>query len=247
LAWTDDAETKEAGQLQCIHRLIERRVDGIILTPVNDLASDEYFHEANEHGVPLIVMDRFLPKAHTDFVGTDDERGGYEIGRYLIGLGHRRLLHLAGTLSTSPGHLRAMGFERAVAECPGAELEVVDIGWGQQPARPVDELLDKPGRPTAVFAANDLSATFVYQAAERLGLNIPRDLSVVGFGKYLNRWLAPHLTTYDQFPEKLGREAAELVLSRIAGKGGIRKKYATIRVPGKLVRGASCAPPSRSV
>ena len=75
------------------------------------------------------------------------------------------------------------------------------------------ELLDRPDRPTAIFAANDLMAFGVYEAARLAGLSIPDDLSVIGYDDLtMAAWAGPPLTTIRQPLEEMGRQAAQMVL-----------------------------------
>lgn len=64
-------------ELEMIHLLVDRRVDGIILMPIDEAISDDYLREILEHNIPLVTLDREVPETHyADFVGTEDELGG---------------------------------------------------------------------------------------------------------------------------------------------------------------------------
>lgn len=233
--------TEPTNELEQIHRLLDRRVDGVILRPNDDGINDNYLHELWDRGVPLVAVDRELEKTHADFVGTDDEQGGRLAGEYLRGLGHRCVGHLAGPDAITTSRLRRRGFEAAVH---GLQLVTeCDITFGG-PATldAARRLLAHRPRPTAVFCANDYQAAFVYGTAADLGLRIPQDLAVVGFADLqLARYLQPELTTVRQCPERIGGEAVRLLLARMAGTAPATPQK--LRLPTELVTRASTAPP----
>jgi len=222
LTWTQPtADARDtADELDQIHRLVDRRVDAVILYPRVDSIGDSYLHEILDRNIPLVTVDHELPQTRADFVGTDDEAGGRMAAEHLLGQGHRVLGHIAGPAELTPGLLRRQGFESAVSACSGARCEtVVDTTFGYGAGEAARKLLCLEPRPTAIFCANDLQARELYRVAAELGLAIPRDLSVVGFADLsLARDLNPPLTTLKQNPEEIGRCAAAFVLDRRDGR-----------------------------
>ncbi|OGV68042.1 MAG: hypothetical protein A2283_10520 [Lentisphaerae bacterium RIFOXYA12_FULL_48_11] len=238
LVWNTEniAEPDSKTELQYIHRLVDRRVDGVILRPTHDDATDMYFSEIAERGIPLVVVDRLLARTKYDFAGTDDIAGAEMAARHLLDLGHRRLGQLAGPSSVSTSRDRRIGFEKAIAEFgQGATCRTIEAVDFQNVEKDITELLLSKPRPTAVFGANDHTAKEIYQVAARLGLRIPQDLSVVGFAD-LNfaAWMFPPLTTVRQDPYGIGEAAANLVLARCRGKVNSAKQE-TIRLTPELV------------
>ena len=228
-----------------IRRLLERRVDGLILRPTHDAATDDDFREVRKEGLPLVVVDRELPGVRCDFAGTDDEAGARMAADHLLALGHRRLGHLAGPQAVSTARLRRRGFERAVAAFGrGASCRTVEghdfRGLRDEALR----LLRASPRPTAVFCANDDAATSLYESADALHLRIPQDLSVVGFADLpVASMLRPALTTVRQDPVRIGREAVRLLLARCAS-GAPRNGPVAVRLEPELVVRGSTAPPA---
>lgn len=246
LVWNTEniAEPDSRVELEYLHRLVDRRVDGVILRPTHDDASDMYFSEISERGIPLVVVDRLLARAKYDFVGTDDRCGAEMAARHLLDLGHRRLGQLAGPSSVSTSRDRRVGFEKAVADFGrGATCRTIEAADFQNVEKEITKLLLSKPRPTAVFGANDHTAREIYQVAAKLGLKMPIDLSVVGFAD-LNfaSWMSPPLTTVRQNPYRIGAAAAELMLARcgLKGKGEGRE---TIRLKPELVVRESTAKP----
>ena len=103
------------------------------------------------------------------------------------------------------------------------------------------EMLRRPDRPTAVFAANDISGLEIVRVASELGLDVPRDLSVIGFDDVPEASRAnPPLSTIRQPMQTLGATAAKLLLSLLEGE---RPQETQLRLPTRLVRRATTAPP----
>lgn len=237
--------TEPTNELEQIHRLLDRRVDGVILRPNHDGVNDNYLREIWERGIPLVTVDRELEHTHADFVGTDDEAGGRLAAAQLLGLGHRVLGHVAGPDQITTSRLRRLGFETAGAVAGARVLVEVDPSFGgvATPAA-ARRLLARVPAATAVFCANDYQAAVLYEAAAEAGLRIPQDLSVIGFADLaVCQHLRPSLSTVRQDPEEIGRQAARCLLARLRGgapaPGSVRQRLAPT-----LMRRESVAPPA---
>ena len=231
-------------ELDNIHRLLDQRVDGIIVWPSDETVTDSYLREVWERGIPLVAVDRRLDKTRADFSGTDDVTGGRLAAEHLLSLGHRRILYLAGDLRVSTFADRLRGFRMAVVARRDIDLRTVECGLDDCRNQMI-ELLDVPHCPTAIACASDLLAQQVYEALEQLGLQAGRDVSVVGFADLPeSQWLQPKLTTVRQDFEQIGRNAARLILERLDAGTEANVAARSLRVtPERVVRG-STAPPS---
>jgi LacI family transcriptional regulator len=175
-----------------------------------------------------------------------DSFGGARIAtEYLVGLGHRRIAFVAGRPDLRSSNLRDAGYRRALAEA-GIPFDpaLVAVGrYEQDTVREVAQrLLAGPDRPTAVFAANDLSAIAIIEIAAELGLEVPRDLSVIGFDDIPEASRStPPLTTVRQPMQRLGAAAVDLVVGLLNGETPERTH---LRLPTRLVRRATTAPPA---
>jgi LacI family transcriptional regulator len=130
---------------------------------------------------------------------------------HLVGLGHRRIAFLAGRPDLESARRREAGY-RAALEAAGIAFDpdlVRVVGFTEETAAgPARELLTIADRPTAVFAANDLSAIQTMRTAAELGIRIPDEVSVVGFDNIPESALTdPPLTTVDQSIQALGHQA----------------------------------------
>jgi len=176
------------------------------------------------------------------FVRFDTERGTDLAIGHLLGLGHRRIGHLAADLDAETFRLRR---ERVLAMLADAGLE--RCGYETAALRFEDAhraalaLLGGPDRPTGVYADDDLLAGGVYLAARDLGLRIPEDVSVVGFDDLpFARVYAPPLTTIAIDPEALGATAFEVLMGVMAGESAPRGRI----LPVELVVRGSTGPPA---
>lgn len=231
-----------------IQRLMEQRVDGIVIRP-HPFPYDVY-HEAMEINLPLVLVDdEGLAPRNLDFVGTDDILGGKLAAEHLLRLGHRRLGFLTQFAATegyrvSPLAMRHEGFRKELEKCREASCV-----YANEPATSLDEhnaaleLLSRPDRPTAIFACMDYLAQGVYHAARKLNLRIPEDLSVVGFADLqIARTMFPALTTLRQAPYEIGQRAVHLLLKRINGESP-STEATKIRLRPELIVRESTAPP----
>jgi DNA-binding LacI/PurR family transcriptional regulator len=136
---------------------------------------------------------------------------------HLVGLGHTRICQLAARRRTSTFAARAQGFRRASA---GLRVEVVRTELSVEPAGAAARaLLGRAPRPTAVVCDDDILAAGMYRAARHLGIGVPDELSVVGFGNtQVAQMLYPSLTTVDLPGVELGRVGVKLLASRCAGQ-----------------------------
>jgi LacI family transcriptional regulator len=167
--------------------------------------------------------------------------------KYLAGLGHRRIGFIGGRSETLSANRRFEGYKDGL-ELAGLAFDpaLVQGGdytreGGQAAAR---QLLGRPDRPTAIFAANDQSAFGVMDIAQELGIDIPQALSVVGFDNIPEAAQAtPRLTTVDQSLQEMGRLAVKLLLGMLRGEVPEEK---LLKVSTSLVIRDSCQAPSLS-
>jgi len=214
----ESIDQQEDAELQQIFRLLDRRVDGIILWPTDDRMSDKHYKEILDRKLPLITVDRELDDAHADFVGIDDEAMGRIAAEHLLELGHRDVGHIAGPDFVTTGRRRRRGFERAIQTAGGRCQTVVDPHFGKAHDAARD-LLTRATRPSAIFAASDILGAQLYQVAAELNLSIPRDLSVIGGGNLsIGPLLSPEITTVGQEPADIGKTAAHLLMTRLEEK-----------------------------
>lgn len=171
--------------------------------------------------IPVVAIDPHNGRGDLPVVESDNFDGGRLATAHLIGLGHRRIAFLTGRADLRSSMLREAGYRRALDEA-GIPFDPALVGEGDYDTRssrePAARLLAQLDPPTAVFAANDLSAIAVVEVAIARGLAVPRDLSVIGFDDIPEAArLVPPLTTVRQSMQGMGTAAAELVLRLLNG------------------------------
>ncbi|MCI1019061.1 LacI family DNA-binding transcriptional regulator [Microbacterium sp. C5A9] len=195
--------------------------------------------------IPVVAVDPHTGRADLPTVESDSFGGALAATRHLIELGHRRIGFLAGRPDLRSAGLRDAGYRRALTDA-GIPVDPALIGIGRYELEATREsarvMLGGDSRPTAVFAANDLSAIAVVDVAHQLGLRVPADLSVVGFDDVpeATRRALP-LTTIQQPMRRLGAVAADMVVTLLSG-GEIDEM--NVILPTRLiVRATTAAPP----
>jgi LacI family transcriptional regulator len=223
--------------------LVSSGVDGLIIASVQPENQPEALAAELGPGVPVVLVDRYFPKAQHASVRVDDFETGRLATSHLIELGHERVAHIAGP-ALSPASERKRGYLAAIRKAKLPYKQIVsgnfEIAGGQEA---MARLLAGPEPPTAVFAANDPMGIGAVYACRAAGLRIPDDISIVGAGNIEGpHHPNPFLTTVDWPREELGRTAAEILLELI----GEREPAETVKVfaPRLLVR-QSTAPRRR--
>lgn len=229
--------SSEGWERRSLSRLSGTLIDGVIMvTPTVANANVE---------VPIVAIDPHTGRADLPTVESDSFGGARHATAELIALGHRRIAFVAGRPDLRSSNLRDAGYRRALGEA-GIPFDpsLVAIGRYEHDAvrKVALPLLSRPDRPTAVFAANDISAIAVIEVAAELGLDVPHDLSVIGFDDIPEAsQFSPPLTTVRQPMQGLGAAAAELLISLMNGESPERIH---LRLPTRLVRRATTAPPA---
>lgn len=170
--------------------------------------------------------------------------GAHAATAHLIALGHRRIAHLRGRTDLESAQQREEGYRRALAEAgiPHDPALIAEGGYRTADSTAgAHALLDLADRPTAVFAANDLSAIEMIRVAGEHGLRVPQDLSVVGFDDIPQAAMhTPQLTTVRQPLAEMGATAVRMLLGMLSD-GGPRDQ---VRMPTRLVVRDSTASPA---
>ena len=225
----------EGWEHQHVARLSRSVIDGaVIVTPSG---VDTKF------AVPVVAIDPHVGTPELPTVKCDSYQGAVTATQYLIKLGHTRIGFLGGSADLQSSKDREAGFRFAMRD---AGLPVVEefVGEGgylpELSIAPAHAMLEPDIRPTAVFAANDLSAIEVMTVAEDLGLSVPRDLSVIGFDNVPDSALFHiPLTTIAQPLAEMGALALRMLTDLLTGT----KTETHITMPTVLVERSSCAPP----
>jgi DNA-binding LacI/PurR family transcriptional regulator len=200
-----------------VDAVASRRSVGLILV-VSELTPAQ-IGRLTARSIPFVVVDPAgQPAPDVPAVGATNWNGGLEATRHLLELGHRRIGMIGGPPTMLCSRARVDGY-RAALETAGLEVDPDLLRWGTFHLEAGYEegraLLSLPEPPTAIFAGSDLQAFGVYEAARVMGVEIPRQLSVIGFDDLpMARWVGPPLTTIRQPLTEMAATAARMVLGQ---------------------------------
>lgn len=229
-------------QGKTINRLLESRVDGFILLPVNEEVNPVHFQEVLDRKIPLVLIDRKTRRFEADFVGTDDYAGGYEAARILARNGCRNPVLISTGESVSTSRLRAEGFRKGVQTFKmKLTTEVIVPNFMPNPEL-IDHALDQvKGQFDAVFGIADRIAISAWHSCQNLKMKVPSQVKVIGFGALNLRDPRVALSSFDQDPYRIGQDAAKLLFDRIEkGPGKRRPKPKEVLIAPRFVEGTSC-------
>jgi LacI family xylobiose transport system transcriptional regulator len=227
-----------------IDGVLRRRPLGVVLV-FSDIAPHRR-EKLRSRGIPFVILDPAGdPAPDVPSVGSANWSGGLMATRHLIELGHRRIAAISGPEDMMCSLARLDGY-RSAMNAAGIPIDPALVRFGdfhptggEAIAR---QLLALPDRPTAIFAGSDLQSLGVISAASAMGLQVPRDLSIVGYDDIpLSQWLSPQLTTVHQPLRRMGEEATRLAL-RLAD--GAPVETLRMDLATHLVVRESTAPPA---
>jgi LacI family transcriptional regulator len=230
-------------EMQEIDSLVGSRVEGLIVASQQAADAPEPFIELEQQGVPFVLIDRFFSDYDCAHVVVDDRRVAELATEHLIELGHRDVAHIAGP-PVSSSLLRTAAY-RATLKKHGLAVSEAWIAASDYQKQggftAMQALLQASRRPTAVFATNDPSAIGAIAACREAGLDVPRDMSIVGAGCIEGSYHPnPFVTTVDWPRTELGRRAAEMLLSMVAGEK-IEQRHVVLK-PQLRVRQSTARP-----
>ncbi|HLH27171.1 MAG TPA: LacI family DNA-binding transcriptional regulator [Chloroflexota bacterium] len=241
---TDDSSRRLQQHLDA---LSEGHVDGLLVAAAR--RGGAALQTLRAQRLPYVLVNRHGDGPGDPWVVPDDRQAAHLAVAHLVGLGHRRIAHVAGSVAVSRSAARLAGFREAMAAAGCSdEAWVAAAGDLDETAGEVGlaQLLALPPaqRPTAVFAANDLAALGVISAARRAGLRVPEELSVVGSDDVpAGRHACPAVTTIQVPVAEMGRLATELLVRQLRGETAGDAPPTRLVLPVTLVVRGSTAPP----
>jgi len=223
---SDDSQEKEGRYLKLLY---SRRVDGVILTVAGyreeEFSEEELFLLKKMN---IVLIDREINGMMTPIVKVNNFAGAYSAVKYLLTMGHRKIMYLAGIKGTKTNQEREKGYLSALKEARISwEKELtadfrldtayhkIMYHWPQ--LKNSDEL------PTAIFAANDLMAIGALKAFTQIKIRVPEDISIIGFDNIpFSDCTYPPLTTIAQPTYQMGQKAVETLI-KLINKEKIKK------------------------
>jgi GntR family transcriptional regulator of arabinose operon len=227
-----------------IDRLLANGIKGAIFVPIQDIENSERKEENNreaierftDHNIPIVLVDHECKLVTTDLVVSDNFGGGFGLTQHLIEMGHRRIAVVYDFEETSVFD-RLAGYKKALRDNdiefdPALIQNIKESGYTDSFSDLV-RLIVSDIKATAIFTMNDLLAADVYYHADRLGITIPGDVSVVGYDDlpFSERLKIP-LTTMHQPLYQMGRESYNLLMERSLKPD---EQYKKVVLPNRLV------------
>lgn len=209
---TDNDVKKEMTYLSF---LTSQRVDGVVVASA--FRSTDLLEEMINKGVPSVLIASEIPRLSINTVTVDDYKGGYLATSYLLSLGHKKIAIISEDIRSNALRLAAYKEALQEAELPTKDEYIIKteatIQKGYESAK---QLLSLKEKPTAIFACNELLAAGVIQAAKEINLNLPEELSIVGFDNtLLSTITSPTLTTISQPIKEMGIKVVDLLLQEM--------------------------------
>lgn len=212
----------------------ERGVDGVMLMGIR--LNDPYLNEIIASDIACILVDIPLKGPNVGFVTSDNVSGAYAATRHLLENGHRKIGFINGHHQAHVSIQRLEGYTQALKEyglAPEDDL-LADGSFSENGGKEAAyQLLSRRPDATAIFCASDLMALGAIQAIRGLGMQIPGDISIVGFDNInLTEYCTPTLTTVHQNKYEMGYQAAQMLIDLLEG----RKIMPQLTLPTHLVK-----------
>ena len=223
---------------EAVNSFISHQVDGIIIL-------NAWLHNYNDpilslSDLPFVFVNRLFGSCICNCVGPGDRIGAQLATQHLVDLGHRRIGYINGIQDWFEAQNRLTGFLDILEQhdLPVDEALIQQGDWGVDSGyQATQKLLALKDKPTAIFAANDIMALGAIYAIQESGLEIPRDIAIVGYDdRDFAAWIRPSLTTIRMPSYEMGQAAARLLLEQFLGE---QLEDAT-QIPGKLIIRHSC-------
>ncbi|SFB55954.1 transcriptional regulator, LacI family [Amycolatopsis marina] len=230
-------------------QLLDGSIDGAVL--LTSTIGSALPADLDRRGLPFVFLNREGGGAGGDAAAVDNALGGRIAAQHLVELGHRRIAGLFGPEDTTTGRDRELGFRLALADAgiglPAALTRngTFDFDTGYHG---LTELMTVHPRPTALFCGNDVMAMGALNAALRQGIDVPGELSVVGFDNIpMSAWESFQLTTIGHDLGEMAASAARLLVERITEGSPRPPGQASRRIvlePHLITRATTSAPPA---
>lgn len=232
-------------EAELIHKLLERRVEGLILTGAR--RAEKTYETIRHNAVPFAITWKLARGGDLPCVSFDNQKAAAKAVHYLHMLGHRRIGLICGRTDLNDRAAgRRSGFETSIREL-GMEVDSALIHEEEfefeKGREAMARMMSMSAPPTAVFCANDIQAIGALNECRNSGLSVPRDISIVGFDDLpISQYTLPQLTTIRVPAVEMGRAATEAVIQAIDGAGEVPRQELETEL---VVRGTTAAPKPR--
>jgi LacI family transcriptional regulator len=215
---SNESLIKEKASLQL---LANGSVDGFILSVAEETQMNyiiDHFNNTIRQGLPIVMFDRVANDVKCDKVIIDDFDATYKATTLLINQGRKTIAFISNIDDLNLGKLREAGYKKAIGKNSGAPL-ILRINDNEDSHKQITDLLKQHKKIDGIIAADNTSGTKAINLASSMGYNIPKDISIVGFGgKTISSYSIPKLTTINQHAKDIGKNSVQLLLNRLKNK-----------------------------
>ncbi|GAA3648802.1 LacI family DNA-binding transcriptional regulator [Flavivirga jejuensis] len=214
-------QSNESYKKECsnIDTLLFTQVDGIIASMANETVDLEYYEKIKSKGIPLILFDRGENDLNVDYIGINDYDSSQLIVDHLVQQGCKRIAHIGGYKHTRIFNNRIRGYIDALKKhkLPLEEALLIESSLTTEDGRDkMTQLLALKNKPDAVYIAGDYAALGALQVLNELGIKIPEEIALVGFGNEpFTAMVTPTITSINQHSAKIGKLAAKTFLEHV--------------------------------
>lgn len=233
------SNTHVADEIEALRSLPNEGLDGALIMPEAESETAHLYSALAKSGLPVVLVDRYFPDCPLDRVVSDNLTGARRAVEYLIEMGHRRIAHFTDFEEVTSVMDRELGYRLALESAGIPYDEDIVCGpvimahrqWNFQYA--LEHCLNRPDPVTAVFCLNDDAVLTTLQAANRLGVRVPDDLTVAGFfDDSIPVGMEVPFIRVVQDKAEMGRIAAKLLIERISGAAPRSPRH--VLVPAEL-------------
>ena len=228
--WYDESEKVKTALKPIIQEALSIRVDGIIYVAGHCRIID-YFPP--NFPIPVVIAYGLSKDSEYPSIIVDDEKGGYDATRYLIAKGHKKIGVIAGVIDNIHTKSRLLGYQRALFD-DGVLYNPSLVCYGDWERKSgyhkTKQLLNED--ITAIFCMNDTMAAGAYDYLYELGLDVGKDISIIGYDNMIvSDYIRPRLTTNEIQLGEIGMKSAEIMIQTIEDPENRKSEYMTIKVP----------------
>ncbi|TLP71970.1 LacI family DNA-binding transcriptional regulator [Maribacter sp. ACAM166] len=199
--------------------LLANRVDGVLISVSMETNSNDHLLQLKKNGTQFLFFDRHRQISGINSVLIDDFQGGFDATEHLISKGCQNIAHLSGPQELKIYENRLNGYKSALEKHHikyRPELVLYSRLMEKDGKESIEKLRSLPIKIDGVFAANDVSAIGAMKHLKKNGVQIPKDVAIVGFSNEpISSIIEPSLTTIDQPGYQMGKQATEILLEQI--------------------------------
>ena len=230
-------------EIKQIDTLLNTQIDGIFMSVAKTTQDTDHIEKVLKENTPLVFFDRKKDVTGLSSVTIDDFRGGYLATEHLIKQGCKKIAHFSGDLNLEIYKNRHEGYIAAMKDYgiePIKEFSLQVNSKLESGASAIQDLWSEGEKPDAIFSASDYAALGAIQELKKMGVKIPEEVCVVGFSNEpFTKYMELPITSVDQTPVEMGRNAAKVFLEQIEGSKTLTIEKKVVLAPELYIRDSS--------